>query len=114
MYKWNEFLTRRADFTPEQFSEYWTNVHAPLVMSVPGVRKHAIRYVQQHNTGLVPEGVPAAPYDGVVEVWFESMETFQAIADSENWDAALKDVDNFADTSKTVVLITTEEVVYEQ
>ncbi|MCE7004996.1 EthD domain-containing protein [Kibdelosporangium philippinense] len=114
MYKWNEFLTRRADLSKELFDHYWTNVHAPLVMSIPEVKRYTLRYVQQHNTGLVLEGVAAAPYDGVVEVWFEDMADFQAIASSGKWDAALKDVENFADVSKTAVLNTTEEVIYDQ
>ncbi|WP_433282874.1 EthD domain-containing protein [Pseudonocardia xinjiangensis] len=108
------FLTRRADFTREQFSDYWTNTHAPLLVSVPEVRKYTIRYVQQHNTGFMPEGLRSAPYDGIIEVWLDNLEALQAIASSENWATVLADVENFADTSKTAYLFTTEEVIYEQ
>ncbi|MEU7632610.1 EthD domain-containing protein [Nocardia sp. NPDC049220] len=110
----SEFLTRRSDFTREQFSEYWTNTHGPLLMSVPEVKKYCIRYVRQHNTGWTPDGVAPAPYDGVVEAWFENAEALQAIAKSENWDVMLADVENFADTSKTVVLFTTEEIIHQR
>lgn len=114
MIKMSEFLTRRADITREQFSEYWTNTHAKLLMEVPEVKDYTIRYVQQHNMGIELDGVTPAPYDGVVEAWFESMDALAAIASSERWGEMLADVENFADTSKSVVMFTTEEVVYQQ
>ena len=35
MIKLNLFLTRRADLSFQEFSDYWMNVHWPLVKTVP-------------------------------------------------------------------------------
>jgi uncharacterized protein (TIGR02118 family) len=37
-------LTRKAGMTHAQFVKHWVEVHAPLALAVPGLR----RYVQSH------------------------------------------------------------------
>lgn len=78
-------LTRRPHLTREAFLHRWLDVHGPLV------REHAaalgIRHYAQVHT-LPPgafarlaasRGGPVA-YDGVAELWFESIEAMQAAA----------------------------------
>ena len=72
-------LARLPHLTREGFQDYWFNTHGPLVRSVGealGVR----RYVQMHSLpDAVSEplrasrGGPAA-YDGVAELWYDSLE----------------------------------------
>jgi len=73
-------LVRRPHLTREQFQDYWRNTHAPLVASVAETLKIR-RYVQLHS---LPEAANAgtrqsrnAPpeYDGVAELWFDSLES---------------------------------------
>ncbi|MGO8170547.1 EthD domain-containing protein [Rhizobium ruizarguesonis] len=78
-------MTRRADLSFEEFSHYWVNKHRPLVQTIWPIMENAFRYAQQHSINAVPEGVPAAPYDGVAELWFESQENFFF---SSSWPAA--------------------------
>jgi uncharacterized protein (TIGR02118 family) len=78
-------LTRRAGLTPTEFQDRWLRVHGPLVRAhaaALGIR----RYVQVHT--LEPaawsrlaevRGAPAA-YDGVAELWFDSLEAMRAAA----------------------------------
>ena len=40
MIKVSVFLTRRPDLTHEQFSQYWKEKHAPLVMSLDEFKTH--------------------------------------------------------------------------
>ena len=46
-------MIKRIDFDPkaelshEEFVDHWENVHGPLALKVPGIR----RYVQSHITG---------------------------------------------------------------
>jgi uncharacterized protein (TIGR02118 family) len=111
MIKMTLSLTRRADLTREQFSDYWMNTHWPLVLSVPEVKAHTRRYVQQHNIGGTSAGVTAAPYDGIAEAWFDDIESAHAVMRSENWAAVVaKDDENFLDRSKTLVMFSAEEV----
>ena len=37
-------LTRKPELTHEEFVDHWENVHGPLALKVPGIR----RYVQSH------------------------------------------------------------------
>ena len=40
-------LTRKPELSHEEFVDHWENVHGPLALKVPGIR----RYVQSHITG---------------------------------------------------------------
>lgn len=78
-------LTRRAEFTREAFQRRWLDVHAPLVQAnarALGIR----RYVQVHtlDTDMASRiaqvrGAPRA-FDGVAELWFESLDAMRAAA----------------------------------
>ena len=46
MIKRISLLTRKPELSREEFSDYWLNVHGPMVERLPNV----IRYVQNHIT----------------------------------------------------------------
>ncbi len=113
-------LKRKAGLTLEQFQTYWFEKHAPLV------RKHAAtlrikRYVQTHsldhefNTALrasrnTPEG-----FDGVAELWWDSIEDFVAYARTDAGQEAamelLQDEAQFIDHENSPLWISTQKVV---
>ena len=74
-------LRRRPDLSREEFQDYWRHTHAGLVAERAEVLKIR-RYVQVHTEDL--DGLHAAfqqrnggapePYDGVAELWFDSMD----------------------------------------
>ncbi|MCA2436013.1 EthD domain-containing protein [Rhizobium leguminosarum] len=107
-------MTRRADLSFEDFSDYWVNKHWPPVQTIRPIMENAVRYAQQHSINAVPEGVPAAPYDGVAELWFESQENFFKVATSPESETVMKDTENFADTSRILVLFTEERVSHDR
>jgi uncharacterized protein (TIGR02118 family) len=115
MIKLTLFLTRRADLTRQQFSDYWMNVHWPIVQSVPEVKKYMRRYVQQHNIGGTPNVITAAPYDGIAEAWFDKIEDVRAVVASPNWARmVVPDEKKFLDRSKMLIMFSTEKVGYER
>ncbi len=62
---------RKPGLTREEYNKYWLEQHAPLAAKlIPGVR----RYVQNH---LVE--IPGMEYeeDGVVEMWYDDVESWQ-------------------------------------
>jgi uncharacterized protein (TIGR02118 family) len=75
-------LKRLPGLSREEFQTYWRETHAPLVQRHARVLGIA-RYVQSHS---LPEGAAAAlaqargsagqDYDGVAELWWDSMESF--------------------------------------
>jgi uncharacterized protein (TIGR02118 family) len=111
MVKMNLFIVRRADLTREQFSEYWEKKHWPIVASIPEVKQFTKRYVQQHNIGQVPPGITAAPYDGLAEAWFDTIEDVYKVVGTDAWrDIVQKDDLEFLDPSKTVFMFSEERV----
>ena len=63
-------LTRKNDFTHEQFVKHWVGTHAPLAHKVPGLR----RYVQNHILGERTRAdieATAVEIDGIAELWFD-------------------------------------------
>jgi uncharacterized protein (TIGR02118 family) len=93
---------KRAGMTLDEFRRYWKETHGPIVVKVPGVRK----YVQNHALPDAAPGVRAC--DGVAELWFDSAEALQAALASPAGAAALADVPNFMDMSKSGLVVVDE------
>jgi uncharacterized protein (TIGR02118 family) len=74
-------LTRKPELTHEQFVDHWLNVHGPLALAVPGIR----RYVQSHIVGTrtrpdIPE--TGVQIDGIAELWYDDLAAYEAAARS--------------------------------
>lgn len=66
--------SRKDGISREQFNAYWRDHHGPLVKGVTEFARHVRKYVQCHLVeDSVPFGIPS-PYDGVAELWFDSVE----------------------------------------
>lgn len=100
-------LRRLPHLTHEQFHDYWLNHHGPLVRSVmKDIRVK--RYVQTHALGepALSAGLQAArrapePFDGIAELYWESREELNAVANDPLAQKAgamlLRDERNFID-----------------
>ena len=113
-------LRRRPDLTREEFQTYWREQHAPLVAShaeTLGIR----RYVQVHTLPDVlhaalrdSRGAPEA-YDGVAELWFDSIEALGAAVVSDEGRAAalalLEDERRFIDHARSPLWLADEHAV---
>jgi len=96
-------LTRKESITHEQFVRHWFDIHGPLALAVPGIR----RYVQSHITGTrtrpdVPE--TDVNVDGIAELWYDDMESFQRAAASPEMKALTDDGALFIGQIKTYVI----------
>lgn len=107
-------LHRRSDIDEVEFHRYWTEVHGPLAASlapVLGIRK----YVQLHTIpGRVNEALASgrgAPehFDGVAELWFDSLDSMFAAALSAEGAAAAEtlriDEARFIDHSRSPIFV---------
>jgi len=65
-------LTRREGDTPNDFRRWWLEEHAPLARELPGLRKLVFNVVDGDSG-----------FDGVSELWFDSVEAFEAAYASE-------------------------------
>ena len=121
MIKLTYVLRRRPELEPNEVQRYWREQHAPLVA------KHADtlrirRYVQTHR---LPSELDAAlaesrgaqiePYDGVAQLWWDSLEDISAVLGDEAGQQAaaelLKDESRFIDLAATSLWLGEENVV---
>ena len=112
MIKIQIFLTRRSDLSHEEFSRYWLETHAPKITGLPEAQENLQRYVQQVATENPPKDLPIASYDGIAELWFDTLDAGMETMNSDNYKAAIPvDEPNFIDQSKTKILITEERQI---
>lgn len=115
-------IRKRADVSDEEFHRYWLEQHGPLVRSFAEVTG-AKKYIQSHtiepeNNARRAESRGFAPaYDGITEVWWDDLESYQGGADSEarrHAGATLaEDEAKFIDISQSRVFITEEHVIFD-
>jgi uncharacterized protein (TIGR02118 family) len=96
LYKHSAFLVRKDGMTHEEFLDHWANEHVPIAREIPGV----VRYAR-----VVPTEPEAAEFDGIAELYFESLDALRAAlgeSGSRDYDPdhpkaleAREDVDNF-------------------
>ena len=100
---------RRPDITHEQFDTHWREKHGPLVRSVTEFSRHVRKYVQCHlAASSVPFGVPG-DYDGVAELWFDSVEeAAKAFSEPKYLGIIRSDELKFADPEKCISFVTEE------
>ena len=74
-------LRRKPEMSLEEFQTYWRETHAPLVAERAEILKIR-RYVQVHTKDLhglhrsfqQRNGGAPEPFDGVAELWFDSLD----------------------------------------
>jgi uncharacterized protein (TIGR02118 family) len=114
-------LRRREGMTREEFQRYWREEHAKLVQGHAETLRIR-RYVQVHlrETHLDeaisgPRGSQARFYDGVAELWWDSLEDLTAAFTTEAGQAAagelLEDEQRFIDLPNSPIWLGEENVV---
>jgi len=115
-------VRRRPDFSPEAFYERWL-AHAPLARELADAI-HARRYVQSHtldtplNDQLTQSRGMKKAYDGITEVWWDSLEDLLAAMDSPEGQAAylrlLEDEREFIDFENSTTFLTEEHTIFDR
>lgn len=114
-------LRRLPSLSSAEFHSYWRDSHAPLVLeraAALGIR----RYVQNRmfeNAVLQPavaaRGGELPPYDGVAELWFDSVEAIQATGNTPEGRKAgrelLEDERRFIDLPRSPLFYNQEDVI---
>lgn len=111
LYKHSAFLVRKSGMSHEAFRDYWEHEHTPLARDIEGV----VRY---HT--VYPTDPEASEFDGVAELYFESLDALHDALGSPGSrdydptrDVAAKaraDVDNFLAVEERPRLIGQETV----
>jgi uncharacterized protein (TIGR02118 family) len=90
---------------PAAFDKYYREVHIPLARRMQGLERWTIGRVLG-----TPDG-QASPYYYVAELTMESREALEALLASEEGQAAVADVPNYATGGVTFLYTEVEEVV---
>lgn len=112
----------REDVDPEEFHRYWREDHAPKVRSVAEAIR-ARRYVQSHtidtplNAALIESRGMSPLYEGITEVWWDSLEDLQQAAATPEGAEAMKmlveDEATFVDLARSTIFMTEEQEVFD-
>jgi hypothetical protein len=106
-------MTRRPGMTREDFADYWTRVHAPLLASHPAVKRLVLnvteRFVrfsvrnEDRDDPLRSTIVTQTP-DGFVELWFANREDMEAMYSSDFTKKLVADAEHFVGAIATFVV----------
>jgi uncharacterized protein (TIGR02118 family) len=99
-------ITKKPGLTDKEFTDYWRNVHAPLGTRIPGMR----RFIQSRRIDI-PGDERQGDFDGMVELWFDSVEVLLAARQSPEWKASTADEANFIHLTRVAYFVSEEHVV---
>lgn len=103
------FVTLRRDVSPKEAHRYWTEVHGPLAVPIPQLR----RYVQTHVRPGAYRGAARPAFDGLALTWFDSVDDMRASATTPAYAEVIADGPLTLDPSgiPTPTILTRELVV---
>jgi uncharacterized protein (TIGR02118 family) len=115
-------VRRRPDISPEQFRKYWLEQHGPLVRTFAKTIR-ACRYVQSHtldtevNVQLARSRGMGEAFDGITEVWWDSLNDLIAALGSREGQAAnrtlIEDESKFVDLPRSSIFVTEEHTIFD-
>jgi len=116
-------ITKRSGMTDEAFRTYWHEKHGAFIRSIAPAL-HAKKYIQSQKIDtpinqqlIASRGLDASSYDGVTEIWWETMDDFLAGVTTPEGQAAaqqyIADEANFVDFSASRAFLTEEHTVFD-
>lgn len=110
------FIRRRLGMTAEDFSHYWRETHAPLLLGCTAFSRHIVRYEQFHGTaGTAALGAmfgATGDYDGVAAISFASEDALAAAFAEPDYLAQVRpDEPNFVDLNNCLSFIARPKLV---
>jgi uncharacterized protein (TIGR02118 family) len=114
-------VRRRASLSPEEFDDYWQNVHGPLIRaSAEALGYQGYRQIPTTLVGLAralgaSRGAPE-PYDGIAQIEFASVDAMLAQARSPEVQELnrriLEDEGRFIDLANSPIMLGDLRVIH--
>jgi uncharacterized protein (TIGR02118 family) len=101
MVKLISLMKRKEGMSREEFAKWAVEDHSPIGKRMPGIRQYRINVLRLDQ--------PETEFDGVFEMWFDSIEALQAALDSPTGTEAREDA--LAHASKRIHLRTEEHLI---
>ena len=102
MIKRISLVARKAELSIEEFERHWMGPHAEIVRQMPGLRGFRLNMIQEVQG--------EREWDGIGELWFDSIEDARAAFSSEPV-ASLLAADRPAFLGRSQVYFATEHVI---
>lgn len=85
--KYIAFLNRKDGMSRDDFQAYWFDKHVPLALRTPNLRRYRASVCGVSFNGDSPVGADPdpAPFDGMVEMWFDSIDHFDEARRDQHW-----------------------------
>lgn len=100
-------ITKKPHLSDADFFRYWRNAHAQIGARIPGLRK----FVQSHRIN-VPGDKKTPDYDGMAELWFDSIDALLSARESREWKDSTEDEANFIDHAKVAYFVSEEYLIF--
>ena len=106
------FVVRKSGMSFDDFDRYWREEHAPLIKSVTDFSRHVRKYVQSHRASSEVPLAGTADYDGVAELWFDSVDELNtAFTEDKYLELIRPDELKFVDLDRSVSFVSEEFAV---
>ncbi|HEX9923552.1 MAG TPA: EthD domain-containing protein [Anaerolineae bacterium] len=96
-------ISKKPGLSDEAFFDYWQNVHGPIAIRMPGLRR-----LVQSRALCLPGAARSGDFDGMAELWFDDVEALLAARQSPQWQASTRDEANFIDHSRVAYFVSEE------
>jgi uncharacterized protein (TIGR02118 family) len=101
------FFNRKPGLSVEDFQRHWLEIHGPLAIMLPGVR----RYVQSHTRRSAYGAGRVPAYDGAVLTWFDSIDELRRVPGTLEYARVLADAENLLSPAPPPAILTREHVI---
>lgn len=98
-------MARRRNMSREDFERHLRQTYLPMAMRLPELRRLVVDW------SLLEPHAPPAPYDVIVEDWFDDPVTMGIAFTSPEGQAIAADAPNFLDRTQFELLIVQEEEI---
>jgi uncharacterized protein (TIGR02118 family) len=111
--KFVAFMRRIPSMDHQEFVDYHRNQHAKIYMEDPTNKRLVRKYIQSHVVPSGLEGLPQSEFDGVTEIWFDTIEDMKEAFSSDTYMANIRpDEQKFIDFENSLTLVTIENPVW--
>ena len=93
-------ISKKPGMTDEEFFDYWERVHGALAARIPHLR----RLVQSHRISVAGDKFQT-DFDGMAELWFDSVECLEHAMASQEVQAAFAEAGNCFGTARPSMLV---------
>ena len=101
------FVKRKPGMPVEDFQRHWREVHGPMGINVPGVR----RYEQSHTRLAAYKNGREPKWDGIAITWFDDSRALRTAMQSPEFKKVQTDDANFIAPGPVPFIITAEHLI---